>query len=103
MAYKGNTAILYRILLQCHRTLFCRLECQVQAYPKADISWHVNGVKIEPGPRYMMGLEGQKSFLEIQNVKREDTGVYTCRAVSELGEAVTSTTLYVIGQLTSGL
>ena len=48
-----------------------------------------------------MSVDGGRSTLDIHNIVSKDTGVYTCRAVSELGEAVTSTTLFVEGMLNS--
>ena len=45
-----------------------------------------------------MIVDGGKSVLEIRNIVSQDTGVYTCKATSDLGEAVTSTTLFVEGK-----
>ena len=75
-----------------------RLECFIDAYPPPKISWHVNGTEIKPSTKYFIGLEGTKSVLEVRNVTNEDMGTYTCKAYSDIGEAVTSTTLYVIGE-----
>ena len=46
-------------------------------------------------------MEHNKSVLLINNVQVADSGVYTCRAVSEVGEAISSTTLYVTGEWSS--
>lgn len=43
-----------------------------------------------------MYLDGTWRVLEVRNATPEETGVYTVKAVSDLGEAVSSTTLYVI-------
>lgn len=77
---------------------FCyRLECTVEAHPPPVITWYINGIEIKPSPHYEMFYESGKSLLLIIDVGPEDTGEYTCRAVSEIGEAVCSTTLYVQG------
>ncbi|GFS02464.1 titin, partial [Elysia marginata] len=72
-----------------------RLECQVDAAPAPLVTWFVNGMEIKPSPHYEIQYEDGKSVLLIIEVGPQDTGEYTCRAVSELGEAVSSTTLYV--------
>eukprot|EP00106_Octopus_bimaculoides_P016754 XP_014784196.1 PREDICTED: titin-like isoform X3 [Octopus bimaculoides] len=72
-----------------------RLECSVDAHPPPLITWYINGMEIKPSPHYEIFYESGKSLLIIIDVGPEDTGEYTCRAVSELGEAVCSTTLYV--------
>ncbi|XP_025104133.1 myosin light chain kinase, smooth muscle-like [Pomacea canaliculata] len=72
-----------------------RLECQIDSYPPPLVTWFVNGVEIKPSPHYEIIFEEGKSTLLIIEVGPEDTGEYTCRAVSELGEAISSTTLYV--------
>ena len=76
---------------------FGRLECRVEGHPPAHIMWYVNGVEIRPSPHYEIISEEGKSILHIINVMPQDTGVYTCKAVSKLGEAVSTTTLYVVG------
>lgn len=54
-------------------------------------------MEIRPSPHYEMTTEDGNSILLIIEVGPEDTGEYTCRAVSELGEVMSSTTLYVQG------
>ena len=73
----------------------------MQAYPVPTISWHINGIEIKPSPKYTVRMEHNKSVLLINNVQVADSGVYTCRAVSEVGEAISSTTLYVTGEWSS--
>ena len=84
---------------------FCcyRLECQVQAYPIPTVTWHVNGIQIKPSPKHTIHLEGDKSILLIKSAQPKDSGVYSCRAVSELGEAVSSTSLYVTAPEPAGV
>ena len=78
--------------------VFCRLECKIGAYPPPLVTWFINGVEVVPSPHYEVLYEDGKSTLMILEVGPEDTGEYTCRAVSELGETSSSTTLYVQGK-----
>lgn len=62
------------------------------------VNWFVNGMEIKPSPHYEMLYEDGKSVLLIIEVGPEDTGEYTVKATSEeIGEVVSSTTLYVQG------
>lgn len=66
------------------------------------VNWFVNGMEIKPSPHYEMLYEDGKSVLLIIEVSPEDTGEYTVKATSdEIGEVVSSTTLYVQGKLTN--
>ena len=76
-----------------------RLECRVDAYTPPQVTWFVNGMEIKPSPHYEMLYEDGKSVLLIIEVGPEDTGEYTMKAASdEIGEIVSSTTLYVQGE-----
>jgi len=62
------------------------------------VNWYVNGMEIKPSPHYEMLNEDGKSVLLIIEVGPEDTGEYTVKAHSdEIGEVISSTTLYVQG------
>lgn len=76
-----------------------RLECKLDAYPPPLVTWFINGMEVHPSPHYEVLYEDGKSVLLIIEVGPEDVGEYTCRAVSELGEVVSSTTLYVQGMI----
>ena len=75
-----------------------RLECFIEAYPPPKISWYANGTEIKPSTKYFIGYENARSILEVKNITQQDMGTYTCKAYSDIGEAVTSTTLYVISK-----
>ena len=77
---------------------YYRLECEVVSQPPPAVLWLVNGVVIQPSKKHAMYTAGNKKVLEVRDVMMEDTGVYTCRITNELGEAITSTTLYVTGE-----
>lgn len=78
--------------------LICRLECQIASHTPPVITWHVNGTEIKPSQKYVVSRDGSKSILEVRNLVAEDTGVYTCKAVTDAGEAVSNTTLFVVGE-----
>jgi len=73
-----------------------RLEAHIQAHQRPQIQWLRNGIVIKPSVKYTISWEEDKSVLLIKRITGEDTGVYTCRAISDIGEAVCSTTLFVI-------
>ena len=79
--------------------VYCRLECQIDAYTPPMVNWYVNGVEIKPSPHYDISYADGKTMLLIIEVGPEDTGEYTVKAKSdEIGEVVSSTTLYVQGR-----
>ena len=62
------------------------------------VTWFINGMEIKPSPHHEILYESGKSVLLIIEVGPEDTGEYTVKAKSdEIGEIVSSTTLYVQG------
>jgi hypothetical protein len=80
--------------------IYYRLECKIDAYTPPMVTWFINGMEIKPSPHYEMLYEDGKSVLLIIEVGPEDTGEYTVKASSnEIGEVVSSTTLYVQGNL----
>ncbi|KAK0090259.1 hypothetical protein PV325_001954 [Microctonus aethiopoides] len=62
---------------------------------KLKIEWLRNGVPIEASNRVTTMHDFGYVALNMKYVNPEDSGTYTCRAINDLGEAVTSATLYV--------
>jgi hypothetical protein len=63
------------------------LEAEVQVIPKPDIEWYKNGVKIENDERYQIhDAKGGVYQLLIKILKKEDSGIYICKAFNEIGE-----------------
>ena len=79
--------------------LFFRLVAHIEAVPPPIVTWYVNGMEIKPSPHYEIHTEPKRSELLIINVSPEDTGEYTCRVKSDIGEATCTSTVYV-GQYT---
>ncbi|KAL6255452.1 hypothetical protein P5V15_013787 [Pogonomyrmex californicus] len=73
------------------------LECRLQ--PVGDVTmkvdWFVNGRPVKTGHRFRPSYEFDYVALDILGVYPEDSGVYTCQARNQLGEAVTSCSVRV--------
>lgn len=73
------------------------LECRLQ--PIGDVTmkvdWFVNGRPVKTGHRFRPSYEFDYVALDILGVYPEDSGVYTCQARNQLGEAVTSCSVRV--------
>uniref|UniRef100_F1KPJ7 Titin n=1 Tax=Ascaris suum TaxID=6253 RepID=F1KPJ7_ASCSU len=72
-----------------------RLECRLQPVndPTLRVYWTKNGQPIPEGSRFMPARNFDYVNLDLLAVYGEDSGVYSCRAVSEFGEATTSCTV----------
>ncbi|XP_066151263.1 limbic system-associated membrane protein-like [Euwallacea fornicatus] len=63
-----------------------QLECRVSADPQAKITWLKGEVVVPLDSRIVSLVDGEKHILLIRNVQRSDFGIYTCRAINELGQ-----------------
>lgn len=73
------------------------LECRLQPVGDASmrVDWFVNGKAVTTGHRFRPSYEFDYVALDILGVYPEDSGVYTCQARNQLGEAVTSCSVRV--------
>ncbi|PAV72716.1 hypothetical protein WR25_18700 [Diploscapter pachys] len=72
-----------------------KIDCQVTAYPPAQISWLRNGVRIDTGVqgvRYI--VDG--NMLSVLEARSSDSGIYVCEAVNEGGRAQQAYTLEIL-------
>lgn len=71
------------------------LECQVQPVNdnKLRIEWFFNNVPLKHGHRFRTVNDFGYCALDILYAYPEDSGTYMCRAVNELGEATTTTSV----------
>lgn len=66
--------------------------------PKLKIEWFWNGKPLKVGSRFRTFCDFGFVILEISPVYPEDTGEYSCRAINEYGEAVTTASMKVQGK-----
>ncbi|VDN06754.1 unnamed protein product [Thelazia callipaeda] len=69
-----------------------RLKCRLQPYndPTLKVYWTKNGLPLPEGSRFMPAHNLDYVTLDLLAVYGEDSGIYSCRAVSEFGDATTS-------------
>ncbi|XP_059509495.1 myosin-binding protein H-like isoform X2 [Stegostoma tigrinum] len=72
-----------------------KLFCSVRGNPKPRISWLKNQMLIDQNPKFRILTNEGICTLEIRKPSTFDGGVYTCRAVNALGEAVADCRLNV--------
>lgn len=74
------------------------LECRLQPVgdPTMRVDWFVNGVPVKTGHRFRPAHEFDYVALDLLSVYAADSGVYTCQARNQLGEAVTSCSVRII-------
>ncbi|XDV25037.1 hypothetical protein PO909_029038 [Leuciscus waleckii] len=71
------------------------LNCSVRANPRPKVIWMKNKIPIIDDPRYRMFSNQGVCTLEIRKPSPFDGGVYTCKAVNDLGEALVDCKLEV--------
>uniref|UniRef100_I3ITV2 Myosin binding protein C1 n=1 Tax=Oreochromis niloticus TaxID=8128 RepID=I3ITV2_ORENI len=74
------------------------LNCSVRANPRPKVIWMKNKITIIDDPRYRMFSSQGVCTLEIRKPSPYDGGMYTCKAINELGEAQVDCKLEVKGQ-----
>ncbi|XP_067863304.1 myosin-binding protein H-like isoform X2 [Heptranchias perlo] len=65
-----------------------KLYCSVRGNPKPKISWLKNQMLLDQNPKFRVLTNEGICTLEIRKPSQFDGGVYTCKAVNALGEAV---------------
>ena len=64
-----------------------KLEAEILAVPKPDVVWFKDGEEIKSDDRVQAhDAKGGVYQLSIKNSRKDDTGVYTCRAINEIGQ-----------------
>ncbi|KIH53561.1 immunoglobulin I-set domain protein, partial [Ancylostoma duodenale] len=71
-----------------------RLDCRLVPVndPTLKVYWTVNGNPLPEASRFMPARNFDYVSLDILGLYPEDSGVYTCKAISQFGEAATSCT-----------
>ena len=79
------------------------LTCEVDGFPKPEVSWMKNGQKIENYTHFNITSHGNQSILTwysnlgIQNVRRNDTANYTCSLRNAAGIDEDNVLLVILG------
>ncbi|XP_034137006.1 titin-like isoform X2 [Drosophila guanche] len=66
--------------------------------PKLKVEWFWNGRPLKAGSRFRTFCDFGFVILEISPVYPEDSGEYSCRAINDYGEAVTTSTMKIQGK-----
>lgn len=66
--------------------------------PKLRVEWYWNGKPLKAGSRFRTFCDFGFAILEISPVYPEDSGEYSCRAINDYGEAVTTATMKIQGK-----
>ncbi|XP_048254393.1 hemicentin-2-like [Haliotis rufescens] len=74
-----------------------RLECQVVTKPLGDVMWYRGNTKVEYNAKYKAEMRNEEKLftltLDIHDLRTEDFGDYTCRAVNDRGSNEETVTL----------
>nr|XP_033470118.1 myosin-binding protein C, slow-type isoform X4 [Epinephelus lanceolatus] len=76
------------------------LNCSVRANPRPKVIWMKNKIVILDDPRYRMFSNQGVCTLEIRKPSPYDGGMYSCKAINDLGEALVECKLEVKGGFT---
>lgn len=64
-----------------------QLDCKVTSDPSSQVIWYKGNNPINSdNHRVLLFGDDEKYSLIIRNVQRSDFGIYTCKAVNEIGE-----------------
>uniref|UniRef100_A0A2C9KNK8 Ig-like domain-containing protein n=1 Tax=Biomphalaria glabrata TaxID=6526 RepID=A0A2C9KNK8_BIOGL len=84
------------IKIESGKTL--RLRTQVQAVPRAELTWSKEGEVIIAGERITVVTEDDVYTLEIENVGEDDAGRYRMTAINSAGSVYSEVLVSIIGQ-----
>uniref|UniRef100_A0A671MA41 receptor protein-tyrosine kinase n=1 Tax=Sinocyclocheilus anshuiensis TaxID=1608454 RepID=A0A671MA41_9TELE len=70
------------------------LACLAKGMPEPDIKWYKDKTPVTEGP----GITLKDGVLIIERVKKDDEGIYECRASNDRGDAKTSAVITVVGE-----
>jgi titin len=75
------------------------LECRLEPINDSNlvVEWYVNGSAIKTGHRFKTIHDFGYVALDILYAYAEDTGTYSCKAINQMGEAVNSCSVKVVG------
>jgi hypothetical protein len=75
------------------------LHLEAQVEPRSDpnlrVEWYHNGVQLMTGSRIRSTFDFGLVSLDMHGLRADDSGIYVCKAVNKLGEAVSTCTIRV--------
>lgn len=60
-----------------------------------DITWYHDDVILKPDKKIRITIQDEKTRILIKTCEIEDSGVYICKAISRIGEALTKAKLNI--------
>lgn len=77
--------------------VFIEAQVEPRADPNLRIEWFKNGMSLTTGARIRTTFDFGLVTLSVNGARPDDSGIYTCRAVNLLGEAVSTCSIKVEG------
>ncbi|XP_065607387.1 palladin-like [Cyrtonyx montezumae] len=74
-----------------------KFSCKITGRPQPQVTWSKGDLHLQQNERFSMFEKTGIHFLEIQNVRLADAGIYTCTVVNSAGKASVSAELTVQG------
>ncbi|XP_074857098.1 myosin light chain kinase, smooth muscle isoform X2 [Carettochelys insculpta] len=72
-----------------------KFSCKITGRPQPQITWFKGDIQLQPKDHFNMFEKAGIQFLEIQNVRLADAGMYTCTVMNSAGKASVSAELMV--------
>ncbi|XP_068543609.1 myosin light chain kinase, smooth muscle isoform X1 [Anas acuta] len=74
-----------------------KFSCKITGRPQPQVTWYKGDIQLQQSERFNMFEKTGIQFLEIQNARLADAGIYTCTVVNSAGKASVSAELTVQG------
>uniref|UniRef100_A0A8B9IAA2 Myosin light chain kinase, smooth muscle n=3 Tax=Anserinae TaxID=2068722 RepID=A0A8B9IAA2_9AVES len=74
-----------------------KFSCKITGRPQPQVTWYKGDIQLQQNERFNMFEKTGIQFLEIQNARLADAGIYTCTVVNSAGKASVSAELTVQG------
>ncbi|NXR33792.1 TITIN protein, partial [Zosterops hypoxanthus] len=72
-----------------------RLQCKIKGSPEIQVTWFKNNKEIHESNTHRMSFVNSVAVLDILEMKVDDTGIYSCEAVNEVGSDSCTTEVVV--------
>uniref|UniRef100_A0A8B9TBC8 Myosin light chain kinase, smooth muscle n=1 Tax=Anas platyrhynchos TaxID=8839 RepID=A0A8B9TBC8_ANAPL len=72
-----------------------KFSCKITGRPQPQVTWYKGDIQLQQSERFNMFEKTGIQFLEIQNARLADAGIYTCTVVNSAGKASVSAELTV--------